>query len=294
MSPNFILYGLIALMVLLWSGNYIAAKIAFREIPALLVMSIRMIIAALLIGPVYWRQLSRRVTPMTWGEGRLLALLGVAGITMNQFFWVMGTARTTVVHSSMIMATIPVWVLMMAGFMKLERITWPKLLGMAIAIAGIAVLQIFKPAKTGAVATFLGDALVMLCALIFAALTAYGKRYRPAGGGIAVNAVAYIGGAIILAPALWWAGRGFDFTRVSWLAWASVVYMAALSSVACYLIYYWALARIEASRMAAVQYLQPVLASAMAVMMLSERMSAATVAAGGIILTGVYVTERFG
>ncbi|MEP6716300.1 MAG: DMT family transporter [Terriglobia bacterium] len=294
MSPRFLLYCLISLMVVMWAGNYIAAKIAFREVPAVLVMSIRTMIAAVLMAPAYWRQFRRRTTPMKWPEFRLLALLGVVGITMNQFFWVLGTSRTTVVHSSMIMATIPVWVLMMAGLMKLERITWPKLLGMAIAIAGVATLQIFKPAKSAGSPTLLGDFFVMLSALMFSGLTAFGKRHRPEGGGIAVNAFAYFGGAIVLAPALWWGGRTFDFSRVSWVAWAALLYMAAISSVVCYLIYYYALERISASRMAAVQYLQPVFAAIMAMVVLSERLTSATVAAGAVILTGVFITERFG
>ena len=288
------LYSLIALMVLLWSGNYIAAKIAFREFPALIVMCLRMLMAALLIGPVYWRQTRRRETALTLREAGLLALLGIAGIFMNQFFWTLGTSRTTVVHSSMIMATIPVWVLLMAGLMRLERITWPKLLGMAIAMAGIALLRMARPGRTVGAATFTGDILVMLCALMFAALTTFGKRYRPEGGGIAVNAFAYIGGAIILVPALWWSGRDFDFARVSWAGWAAVFYMAAFSSVLCYLIYYYALEHISASRMAGVQYLQPVLATVMAMFILGEELTASTVAAGGTILAGVYVTERFG
>jgi drug/metabolite transporter (DMT)-like permease len=49
-----------------------------------------------------------------------------------------------------------------------------------------------------------------------------------------------------------------------------------------------------ASRVAAFQYLQPVFASLMAVGMLGEELTGASVAAGCVISAGVYVTERFG
>ena len=101
-------------------------------------------------------------------------------------------------------------------------------------------------------------------------------------------------GTLLLLPLLWWSGRDFDFSRVSKAAWAGVLYMGAISSVTGYLIYYYALARIPASRMAAFQYLQPVFASLLAVAILGEQISANALAAGAIIFTGVCVTERFG
>jgi drug/metabolite transporter (DMT)-like permease len=70
--------------------------------------------------------------------------------------------------------------------------------------------------------------------------------------------------------------------------------MAVFSSIVGYLIYYYALARISASRIAAFQYLQPVFAIVMAMAILGEELTAPLVAAGGIIFAGVYVTERFG
>jgi drug/metabolite transporter (DMT)-like permease len=106
--------------------------------------------------------------------------------------------------------------------------------------------------------------------------------------------VGTIGGAIALAPLFWWSSRGFDFSSVTKAAWAGVFYMGAFSSVTGYLIYYYALARIPASRVAAFQYLQPIFASLMAVALLGEELTGAAMAAGGIIFAGVYVTERFG
>lgn len=297
MSPHLALYSLVLLMVLCWSGNYIAAKIVFREIPAVLAMALRTMVSGVLMLLIFAAQFARQkqmpIRMWTRRELGLLAALGLCGIMLNQLFWTLGVARTTVVHSSMIMATIPVWVLFMAGVMRLERITAPKIGGMTIAIAGIAMLQLFRTSTASRAPTLLGDFYVLLCALIFAAMTALGKRHRPASGGIAVNAVGYIGGALVFLPVLWLAGRGFDFSKVTLSAWLGVLYMGAISSVTGYLIYYYALARISASRIAAFQYLQPVFASLMAVFLLGEELTGPLVAAGGVIVAGVCVTERF-
>jgi drug/metabolite transporter (DMT)-like permease len=294
LSPHLILYSLVFVMVLCWSGNYVAAKIVFREIPAMLAMALRTIVAAILMAGIYWRRPRGEESIWSRREMGILIALGLFGMVMNQFFWTLGVARTTVVHSSMIMATTPIFVLLMAGLMGLEPITFPKVSGIAMAMAGVAMLQVFRPKDSPKSATLLGDFLVLLCALALAGMTAFGKRYRPRSGGIAVNAVGYILGAILLLPSFWFSSRGFDFGKVTASAWAGVVYMGAISSVTGYLIYYWALARMPASRMAAFQYLQPVFASLMAVVMLGEELTGTAIAAGGIIFAGVYVTERFG
>ena len=52
--------------------------------------------------------------------------------------------------------------------------------------------------------------------------------------------------------------------HVSAAAWLSMLYMALFPSVLAYLIYYYALAHIPASRVSAFSYLQPVFATAMA------------------------------
>jgi drug/metabolite transporter (DMT)-like permease len=294
LSPHLILYSLVFLMVLCWSGNYVAAKIVFREIPAMPAMALRTIVSAVLMAGIYWRRPRGGESIWTRREMSILIVLGLFGMVMNQFFWTLGVAQTTVVHSSMIMATTPIWVLLMAGLMGLEPITFPKVGGMAIAMTGVAMLQVFRPKLSAQSPTLRGDFFILLCTLALAGMTAFGKRYRPRSGGIAVNAVGYILGAFLLLPSFWFSSRGFDFGKVTAGAWVGVVYMGAISSVTGYLIYYYALARMSASRMAAFQYLQPVFASLMAVVMLGEELTGAAIAAGGIIFAGVFVTERFG
>jgi drug/metabolite transporter (DMT)-like permease len=282
-------------MVLCWSGNYIAAKIVFREVPAMVAMCLRTMVAGILIIPIYWFQTRGKPRVITARELGLLFALGVCGITGNQFFWTLGVFRTTVVHSSMIMGTTPLFVLVMAGMMRLERITVLKVAGILVALSGVLLLQITRTGGSAAGGpTLLGDFLTMMCALLLAALTAFGKKYKPQSGGIAVNAMGYVAGSILLLPVLWYTGRDFAFSKMSAAAWAGLFYMGAFSSITGYMIYYYALGKIPASRMGAFQYLQPVFATLMAVVLLGEQLTGTAVAAGAVIFAGVFVTERFG
>ncbi|MEO7651452.1 MAG: DMT family transporter, partial [Bryobacteraceae bacterium] len=99
-------------------------------------------------------------------------------------------------------------------------------------------------------------------------------------------------GALGLAPMTLWQARGFAFDKVDAAGWASLAYMALFPSVVCYLIYYYALKFIPASRVSAFSYLQPAVATLMAAVTLGERITMPLVAGGAVIFAGVYLTER--
>ena len=93
-------------------------------------------------------------------------------------------------------------------------------------------------------------------------------------------------------PLVLWQSTAFDFSRVSAAAWASVAYMAVFSAVLAYLIFYYALQRLPASRVSALSYLQPVLATILAALILGEIPGAGFAVACALVLIGVFVTER--
>jgi drug/metabolite transporter (DMT)-like permease len=68
--------------------------------------------------------------------------------------------------------------------------------------------------------------------------------------------------------------------------------MAIFPSVLGYLIYCYALTQMPASRVSAFAYLQPLLATILAVPMLGESVNGSLTGGGTLVLIGVYVTER--
>jgi drug/metabolite transporter (DMT)-like permease len=68
--------------------------------------------------------------------------------------------------------------------------------------------------------------------------------------------------------------------------------MAAMASVAAYMIFYYALSKISASRVIAFSYLQPVLATILAILFLGERLTPYLLVGGALVLVGVALAER--
>jgi len=289
--PHTLLYILIIGMVFLWAANFIVGKVVLRELPPILIGSMRIALAAFFIAPVYaWQQKGRSWLNADW---RYLAGLGVCGVAANQFFFILGLSRTSVVHSVLIVSMTPILVLVIAASIKQERITVQKAIGMLVAVSGVAILNALPSTEPpGRGATLLGDFLIFLSGLTFALFTVFGKQVSSRHSSITVNAFSYMSGAIALAPLMFWFGFDFHFERVSVTAWTSIAYMALFPSVVCYLIYYYALTYIPASRVAAFNYLQPLIATSLAVAALGERVTWPLVAGGAVIFSGVYLTER--
>lgn len=284
------LYTLIAAMVLFWSGNYIVGKIALREFPPLLLVGLRLAFAGLFMLPVYWWE--GRTVEGRWTRQDLPALLavGVLGLALNQVFFVAGLSRTSVAHSALLVGMSPVVVLLLASLCGMERLTLRKAAGMLIALAGVAILKAFEEAGHGP--TWTGDILILCNVLAFAGFTVFGKQITKRHTTITVNTFGYVGGALAMLPAMAWEGRNFSFTAVSAGGWISMLYMALFPSVIAYLIYYYVLGRIPASRASAFTYLQPVIAMLLGVVILGEHLTSAIVAGGIVIFAGVWLTER--
>lgn len=287
------LYALISLMILFWSGNYIVAKFALREFPPLLLVGLRTLLAGVFIAPVYLWERRRAKTPWARGDVGLLLALGVLGVALNQFFFVLGLSRTSVAHSAIIVGMSPILVLLIAAARGLEKITPVRLVGMLVALGGVVLLQLFEGQTAGEGSpTWIGDLLTFGCALFFALFTVLGKPVTKRHSNITAMTFAFVGGAVALSPVTLWESARFSFERVTPGAWAGLIYMALLPSVLCYLIYYYALGRMSPARVSAFSYLQPPVATAMGIVLLSEPVTPGLVAAGVVIFTGVFLTER--
>jgi drug/metabolite transporter (DMT)-like permease len=295
LNGHVVLYILISLMTLLWSANFIIGKVALREFPPLLLGALRIGIAGVFVAPIYFQ--SMRATGKRWwpaGNAPLLVFLAIANIG-NQLLFIFGLNRTSPAHSAWILGTCPIFVLLIAASMGLERITILKIAGMILALSGVAYLARQASGEAGAPmaqASLDGDAITALAGILFSFFAVYAKKATETYSSITVNGIAYMGGAVVLAPIIAWRAPAFAFAQVTTAGWLSLVYMAIFPSVICYLIYYHALTRVSASRVTAFIYLEPVIATLMAVAFLGERITAPLVVSGTVIFSGVYLTER--
>jgi drug/metabolite transporter (DMT)-like permease len=285
------LYGLLGLMLLLWSANYIVGKVIIREVPGILASGLRLLLSTIGMMPIYiWSRGRGYSQPHPSRSLMKLALLGIVGVGLNQLTFLAGLGRTSVGHAALIIALTPALVLGIASLVGLERVTRWKVGGLCLAVAGVAILQL-NPGKLEG-ATMLGDFLMFLCALSFAIFTVAGKRITARFDTVTVTTFAYLASGLTVSPIILAYYRDFPFASVSAATWISLIYMAWIPSLLGLSIYYYALRYIPASRVSLQSYAQPLVATLLAVVILGEPVTVGLLASGGLVLSGVFVAGR--
>lgn len=288
---------MILLTVVIWTFNFLAAKVALREMSPFTLAPMRVELAAfimIMISTLLARRAGSRASPrpaLDRADYWRFFWLGLFGVAGNQVLFLIGLSSTTVGHSSLIIATGPISILLLARAQRLELLTVNKLLGMVLSFSGVALLALEKGFSLHA-GTLRGDLITFAGSFSFACYTVLGKRIAPKYDTISMNLYLYSFGALIVLPFALWRAAHLDVTSVSWRGWAGLVYLALFGSVIAYVIYYWALRHLAASRLAAFTYLQPVLATILGVGMLGEELTHNLLGGGALVLVGVYLAER--
>ncbi len=280
------LYALMFLVTLLWSFNFITSKVAMRQWNPVLLTGWRTTLALVICLPLYWRE---RPHAWTWPIFWRFVGLGTLGMAANQLFFAMGVKRTSVAHGALIVGLTPLFVYLLSCAVGHEQFRPRKLLGMGLALAGISVLQ----AKSSAGASLFGDALVLLGCLTFTIFTVFSKPLSGTLSPIGTVTLNFLGAVVFLAPATITLSIDFPFRQLLPISWLCLLFMAAVPSVFCFLLYYRVLKQMPASKLTTFTYLQPIMASTMAIPLLGEAMSIGLLAGGLMILAGVYLAERF-
>ena len=274
-----------------WAANIVAGKEALRGFGPLALAQLRALGAALVFLLVFLAWPGRPRIELTRRQWLLMAALSLSGVTLNQLFFIGGLARTSVAHTGLIVALGPVMVLFLSCLLRLEPLTALKLTGMFVSFGGVAALTVGHNGQTSG-AHWQGDLIVLASSAVFACYTILVKGVSDRYDALTLNTLVFGLGALFVVPA----GAPAVF-RVPWSAlpsqvWWSLAYMILFGSVVPYLIYAFALTELAASRVSAFSYLQPVIATALAIWLLAERLTVRAVVGGALILLGVYLTER--
>jgi drug/metabolite transporter (DMT)-like permease len=283
-------YLLITAVYLLWGANFVISKFALREIPGLLAAGLRTSVAGVLLFALHrWTREEGR-TPVRREELPRLCTIGTLGVAVNQICFLVGLSLTSAGHAAIVIGLTPFMVLFLAWYRKQESIGWRRVAGLLFAAGGLLLLQ--KPADGGQAASLLGDLFILGAGASFAIYTVYGKKYASEHGSLAVLSISYVAGTLFLLPITLFFASRFDFSHVTPGAWWSFLYMTLVSSVLCYMGWAYCLKHLAASRISVFSYLQPLVATMLALPLLGEPLTASLVGGGGLIMAGVYLSER--
>jgi drug/metabolite transporter (DMT)-like permease len=276
------------LVCLIWGINFSVTKLAIGLIPALPFTAIRFALASVLLWVVL--RVTEGPADLPTAEVRRLMVLGVVGNTCYQLAFVLGLARTSATNSSLILATVPTVVAVMAGLLGLERITRRMGWGIALGTLGV-VLVIATSGVDFSLGTIAGDLLSVLAVLCWAGYTV-GLRTLPQGfSPLRVTTVTTIAGM----PGLLLAGLP-GMLRLEWgvvpgRAWAALAYATVMSLVVAYVLWNRSVQAVGGTRTAIYMCVTPLVAVGAAWVMLGEHARPLQGVGAVLIVAGVLLTR---
>lgn len=220
-----------------------------------------------------------------------LALCAVFGIVINQLMFFKGLSLTHPINAAVIMISTPILVLVMAAVIIKERITTKKALGIGIGMFGTLLILVMGKTLSFGSDTFLGDILILVNASSYGVylvlISPIMKKYHP----ITVIKWVFLFGLIMVLP------FGYsEFSQIEWssfpphVVWATVFVVVGLSFFA-YLFNISALKYVSPSVVSTYIYLQPIIASTIAITMGKDQLSWIKVASALLICLGVYLVS---
>lgn len=292
-----------------WGASFVATKTVLIELsPATITVS-RFGIGLLLIFLVIGIKRARRA--LSRQNLVAIAALGFMGITLHQWLQANGlkTAQATV--GSWIVATIPIFVLILGRIVLGERLGWVRSIGIGIAGSGaIFVIGQGNPAALwrGQVGNF-GDVLFVLSALNWSVFTVLSRKLmlsRGSEGGANAQAdetasdgdplglmfVVMIFGWLFSLGWLAIDGGWRDLLTMQSQSITALLFLGIAASGLAYAFWYAGLRSVTAAQAGVFLYIEPIVTAGLAWPILGETMTTGAIVGGAGIILGVWLVNR--
>lgn len=278
----------------LFATGYIAAKFVLQSVPVILALALRLGIAALVLLPFLVAR--RRQLRVARRELFQLGTLVCCGFIINNLLEYGGLALSTASDFSLLVTSESIFTALLAWVFLRERFKGLTVLALLVGSMGMYLIieRSLLPtlAPGGGVVRTIGDVLILLGLVAESCYTIYGKALLGKNSALLIVAASLVGSMVFWLPAtgtLVLVTGWHPFNLPSWLA---LGWLAIMSTVLAYLAWFQGLTRIEGSAAAATLFVQPLVGTILAVLLLHDQLTVATAVGGVLILGSVYLIAR--
>jgi len=216
-----------------------------------------------------------------------ISLLGVLFFAVFPWLFNKSLTWTTAAHGSLALSAMPLLTLVVAATLGVERLTIRKIVGVAMALLGVAVALSDKLAGPGLEGAWRGDLVMVgaaLCGAIYNVLArSYLKRY-PA---LIVTAYAMLGGTAGLALLTGVEGAPLKLLSLSSTGWLIILYLGVVGAAFTFWLWSFGLERTSPTRTAITVTLNPVTATVIGTLVLNEPLTPYLLLGFGSIIFGI-------
>lgn len=275
----------------IWGINFVVAKVTLQEIPPMSLALLRFAFASFLLAPFFFAE-TKKVKIDKVDLPKLIAI-GILIITLNIAFFFEGIKRTTAINASVLTLIIPGLSVLFGWWFLKEKIYLVNLAGIGLGLIGAIVILGLPQIFTGGISLPLltGNLLIILAAVSWVLGATFSKKILKKYSALVITAISFLVGTVtMLIPAL------FEYLKnpgwvdqVSILGILGLIFMVLLSSISAYFLFEWGLANTSLVAANLFQYIEPVIAAVLAVIILGEIISSQFITGGACIAIGAYL-----
>ncbi len=272
----------------LWGGNWVAVRYAVREMPPLVFVTARTVLAAI-VGLLLVIKLKGNWKPAL-KDIKLIAFLGLVGIFGFNLLQSFGLRNTTAINGSLINAATPMLTIVLSKMLIKEKLQLMQLMGILISFLGVVWVAtngswtILRSLKFN-----LGDVMILIAAACWSIYSIYGKKPTLEYSAVAVTAYASLFAALYFLPL---GLTQYQLKPVHSISWAGVLAVGYSVSVGVFAQIAWlkGVSLIGPSRASIFMNLLPLSTLAFAALLLGEMITLNQLIGGVFVLGGVYFT----
>ncbi len=267
-----------------WGASYLFIKVAVDEIEPAPMMALRALLAGVvLLGYLVWRTGWTRARTDLQTAWRHCLVLGALNAAVPFWLVAWGEKHIDSGLAAVVQASVPIFnALILLRVIPQERLSGTRVLGLAIGIAGVAVVTGIHP--DGGWWAVAGALAVVGASLAYASAGVYGQLAVSGTAGPVLAAGSMLCGGLMLLPFALFQLPG---SVPSWEATSSLLALTLLGTAFAQLILFRILALHGSARLSLVTYLMPGFALVYGALILDEELTFWTLGGLALILGGV-------
>jgi drug/metabolite transporter (DMT)-like permease len=271
---------------LIWGSTYLAIRVAVESIPPLGMMSVRSLLAGLIL--LAW--CGRSVHTLNAAAWRSAFIAGAMLFLLSHGSLAWAEQRVPSGVAALLVATEPMWLALVDWRWGTRHAPgWLARAGLALGFAGVALLVAPELRGSHGGGGLIANVAIVGGALAWAAGSVYGRGARLPRDVRLSTAVQLLAGAVWLAAASAATGewRAFSPERVTTASLAAMLYLIVFGSVIAFTAYVWLLRVTTSSMVGTHAYVNPIVAVALGAALGGERITLLTIVSAITIVAGV-------
>ncbi len=225
----------------------------------------------------------------------LMLICGLCGIAFNQSLFIAGLSRTSPIDASIIATAGPIYVMLLAALILKEPITRQKTVGVLVGAAGAVTLIIFFAQSTGQNSDLKGDLMVVSSGFIYSIYVVLSRPLSQKYSAVTIMKWMFLFSTIVLLPFMYKniaSTPAFHTIQADWKALSGIAFVLLGATYIPYLMIPMALKRLRPTTVSMYNYMQPIVASLIAISVGQDSFSVGTILSAALVFSGVYLVTQ--